>query len=311
MDLRRLTLHQLRVFRLVAQHLSFTRAAAELGLTQSAVSAQIRSLTSLLGVPLLEQLGKRIHVTRAGHALLDHATRADAMVREIGLEFVALQDGEAGSVRVGASTSIGTYYFPPLISDFSQAHPGIDVSLEIENTNTVQERLLRNDFDVAYIGGRVDSPDLVAAPFLKDKILWACAQDHPLALALAQAPVRGRAKRSLSPGQLQEHKVIVREPGSATRRTMEAHCAARGVSFQRVVQYGSVEAIKHAVEAGLGLSYFSELTIRRELASGRLVRLSVKGLSVTRTFYSVLHRQKRMTTALSAFQRFASQTILP
>ena len=295
MDVRRLTLHQLRVFRTVVRCSSFTRAAEELSLTQSAVSAQIRALTKLLGVPLLEQLGKKIHLTHAGQTLLDHAARIEAIALEIDQEFVAYREDGAGSVRVGASTSIGTYFFPAVVAEFTSVHPRITVSLEIENTAHVEERLLRNDFDIVYLGAAVTSPLLVTTPFLEDEIFFASAPNHPLA-----SPAPATVER------LADFKLIVREPGSATRRTMEEHCHQEGVSFPSVVQLGSVEAIKQAVMAGLGFSYFSELTVRHELAERRLVRLSVHGFPVARVFLEVQHRQKRELPALRVFREFVA-----
>ncbi len=294
MDLQRLTLHQLRVFRAVARHGNFTRAGEELLLTQSAVSAQIRALTDQLGVPVLEQLGKRVFLTEAGQTLLEQAARVEAVVLEIGQTFDAFRDGTGGRVRVGASTSIGTYFLPFLIAAFSGAHPGIDVVLEIENSAHVQDRLLRNEFDVAYVGAPVTAPGLVAEPFLEDEILFACASTHRLA-----------GSSAVTVNDLARHKLFVREPGSATRRTVEAHFRDRGLALPEPVQLGSVEAIKQSVLAGLGVSYFSELTVREELADGRLVRLPVEGGRVGRTFFEVRHRDKRQLPALRLFAGFA------
>ncbi len=204
MDIRRLTLHQLRLFRAVVRHRSFTRAADELLLTQSAVSAQIRALTGLLGVPLIEQLGKKIHLTAAGRTLLEQAIRVEAIVGEIQQEFGAYRDEGAGSVRVGASTSIGTYFFPPLIAEFTNRHPRVEVSLEIENTAHIQERLLHNDFDIAYLGAAVTSTQLVGEPFMEDEIFFACAPGHPMASSV-----------SMTAERVAQFKLIVRESGSA------------------------------------------------------------------------------------------------
>ncbi|MBI5016210.1 MAG: LysR family transcriptional regulator [Deltaproteobacteria bacterium] len=296
MDLHRLTLHQLRVFRTVARHCSYTRAARELLLTQSAVSAQVRALTALLGVPLLEQHGKAIHLTAAGRSLVEQAGRVEAIVREIGEAFTGYRDGETGTVRVGASTSIGTYFFPAVIAAFAARHPRIEVLLEIENTAHIEERLLRDDFDIGYLGAPVVSPRLAAEPFLEDEIVFACGPGHPLA-----------TRPNPAFPELLPHRLIVREPGSATRRTLETYVQGRGFAFPDPVQLGSVEAIKQAVMAGLGYSYFSGLTIRHELETGRLVGLSIDGIAVTRTFVEVRHRDKTAPPAFRIFREFARE----
>jgi DNA-binding transcriptional LysR family regulator len=293
-DVRRLTFHQLRVFLAVARRRSFTRAAEELLISQSAVSAQVRELTGLLGVPLFDQVGKKIFVTEAGRVLEEQAERVESVVAEIDREFLAWREGGAGVVRVGGSSSIGTYLLPSLIAGFSASHPRVEVSLEIENTAHIEERLLRNDFDVGFVGGALSSPELVTEPFIEDEIFFACAPTYPLA-----------SSRPLSTERLQKEKLFVREAGSATRRTMEDYRREGGVTLENTVQLGSIEAIKQAVMAGLGISYFSSLTVRHEVETGRLVRLKVKGVSLRRAFFLVRLRHKRETPSLRNFIEFA------
>jgi DNA-binding transcriptional LysR family regulator len=293
MDIRRLTMHQLRVFLAVVRRRSFTRAAGDLLITQSAVSAQVRELTELLGVPLFDQVGKRIFVTEAGRVLEEQAMRIRSVVDEIDREFLAWREGGAGVVRVGGSTSIGTYCLPSLIAAFTALHPRIEVSLGIENTARIEERLLRSEFDIGFVGGAISSGELAAEPFLKDEIFFACAPAHPL------ASTRSRLQEKLTGA-----KLFVREAGSATRRAMEDRLGERGLRWEDRTRLGSVEAIKQAVMAGLGVSYFSSLTVRSEIGSGRLVRIPARGLTVRRPFFLVSCRRKRWTPALEAFIDF-------
>lgn len=290
----RLTLHQLRVFRAVARERSFTKAAAALGLTQSAVSVQIRELGAILGAPLFEVLGKKVHLTDAGRLLEAHAARAEGLTREVAQDFSALRELGAGSVRIGASTSIGTYYLPPLLAEFSAKHPRVAVSLAIENTAHIEEKLLHNEFDLGFMGARAVSADLVSEPFLEDEIFFACAPGHALATAAAVTPER-----------LARERLIMRETGSATRATMEAHLLKRGLSFRDTLTFGSVEAIKQVVISGLGVAYFSTLTVCNEIAVGWLVKIRIRGLAASRTFFIVRHRSKKETPALGALTAFA------
>jgi DNA-binding transcriptional LysR family regulator len=292
--LSRLTLHQLRVFRAVAAERSFTRAAARLGLTQSAVSVQVRELGAILGGPLFEVLGKKVHLTAAGRLLEGHAARVDGQVRDLSEDFAAFRDGSGGSVRIGASTSVGIYYLPPLLAEFSAKHPGVQISLAIENSAHIEAQLVRNEFDLGFIGARAASADLASEPFLRDEIFFACAPAHPLAGGAAVTPARVAGER-----------LVIREAGSATRAAMEAHLARRGVVLRESMSFGSVEAIKQVVMSGLGISYFSGLTVSRELAAGWLARLRVRGLDASRTFHLVRHRGKKATPALSALAAFA------
>lgn len=290
----RLTLHQLRVFRTVARERNFTRAAAALGLTQSAVSVQVRELAGILGAPLFEVLGKKVHLTDAGRLLEAHAARAEGLTREISQDFSALREIGAGAVRIGASTSVGTYYLPPLLAEFSAKYPRVAVSLSIENTAHIEEQLLRNEFDLGFMGARAASGDLVSEPFLEDEIFFACAPGHPLAKAA-----------TVSPERLTRERLITREAGSATRATMESHLLKRGLSFRDTMSFGSVEAIKQVVMSGLGIAYFSTLTVCNEIAAGWLAKIRVRGMAASRTFYMVRHRSKKDTPALSALGAFA------
>jgi len=290
----RLTLHQLRVFRAVARERNFTKAAAQMGLTQSAVSVQIRDLGAILGAPLFDVLGKKVHLTDAGRLLEEHAARAEGLLREISQDFSALREIGVGSVRIGASTSIGIYYLPPLLAEFSAQHPRVAATLAIENTAQIEEQLLRNEFDLGFMGARATSGDLVSEPFLEDEIFFACAPGHPLATAATVTPER-----------LARERLIIRESGSATRATMEAHLLKRGLIFRETMTFGSVEAIKQVVMSGLGVAYFSTPTVCNEIAAGWLAKIRVKGLAASRTFSIVRHRSKKETPALAALTAFA------
>ena len=290
----RLTLHQLRIFRAVARLRNFTKAAAEMGLTQSAVSVQVRGLGAILGAPLFDVLGKKVHLTDAGRLLEEHAARAEGLLREISQDFSVLRDVGAGSVRIGASTSVGIYYLPPLLAEFSTKHPRVATTLAIENTAHIEEMLLRNEFDLGFMGAQAASADLVSEPFLEDEIFFACAPGHPLATAT-----------TVSPERLAQERLIVRETGSATRATMEAHLFKRGLAFSDTMTFGSVEAIKQVVMSGLGVAYFSTLTVCNEIAAGWLAKIRVRGLAASRTFYIVRHRSKKETPAFAALAAFA------
>ena len=286
----RLTLHQLRVFLAVARNRSFTRAAADVGLTQAAVSAQIRELGRILGTPLFDVLGRTVQLTDAGRELEPRAAEVVDLVAGIGAGFAALRGLDSGRIRIGASSSVGTYELPTLLADFERIHPGIEVTLEILNTALVEERVLTNDFDLGFLGHPPASPALAGEEFLEDEIFFAAAPGHPLA-----------RRARIRPEALAGDRLIVREPGSGTRRSMEEHLARLGLAFPNTLQLGAVEAVKQAVMAGLGISYFSGLTVRRELREHRLVRLAARSLSLPRRFLFVRHRSKRETPSLAAF----------
>ena len=295
-ELSRLTLHHLRIFRAVARHRSFTAAATEFHLTQSAVSVQIRELGIVLGTPPFELIGKKVHLTDAGRLLEVYAARMDGWLREMSQDFAAFRESGTGLVRIGASTSLGTYYLPSLLAEFSVRYPRVKVTLVIENSAHIEERLLTNEFDLGFIGTAGASRGIVSEPFLEDEIFFSAGPGHPLART-----------RAIAPERLSKERIIIREPGSATRATMEAHLSRRGISFPHFMELGSVEAIKQVVMSGLGIGYFSALTVCNEISAGWLVRLRVSGLTAGRTFFIVQHRLKKETPMLAAFIAFAKQ----
>lgn len=291
--LGRLTIHHLRVFLAVARHRSFTRAADELGLTQAAVSAQIRDMARILGAPLFEVLGRKVALTPAGEDLEPRAAAAVTLFAEIGERFAALRGVGAGRIRLGASSSIGTYVLPDLLAMFEKSYPGVEITLEILNSALIEERVVANEFDLGFVGHAPAAAELEGEQFLEDEIFFAAAPDHPLA-----------QRARVHPAQILGERLIVREPGSGTRRSMEEHLQSLGLVFPRVLQLGAVEAVKQAVMSGLGISYFSALTVRRELREKRLVRLPVRSLMLPRCFLFVYRRDKRPTPALAAFLDF-------
>jgi DNA-binding transcriptional LysR family regulator len=291
---QRLTLHQLRIFSAVARLRSYAQAATALGLTPPAVSARMRELAAILGVPILEVVGKRMHLTSAGKALEKHAARLNEQFDELAHEFSALRAGETGAVRVGAGTALGNYLLPSLVAEFVPAHPRLEVSLRIDNSAAIVEWLLQNEVDLGFIGSPVNATTLVATPYFEDEIVFACAPGHPLAAAGTVPLSRIVASRCL-----------VRERGSSTRRAVEERLYERELQLERPVEIGGIEAIKQAVIAGLGVSWFSLITVRRDLESGALVRIPVEGLSLRRSFFLVGRRSKHVVPAIRAFSEFA------
>jgi DNA-binding transcriptional LysR family regulator len=290
--MRNVTLRQLRTFAEVARRQSFTAAAKALHLTQPAVSMQVRLLEDAAGLPLVEQLGRRIHLTDAGRELLPYAAGIADLLREAEDAMKALQGVGGGELSI-AVTSTAKYFAPRLLAEFRRSHPEARLRLAVSNREAVVRELTENTVDLAVMGRPPRGLDTEAAPFAKHPIGIIAAPEHPLV---------GRKRLPLE--RLAGETFIIRERGSGTRAAMEHVFAERGFKAGETLEMSSNETIKQAVMAGMGIAFLSMHTIGLELRAGRLALLAVSGLPVMREWYVIHRRGKRLSPAAQAFKSF-------
>ena len=284
------TLRQLRIFEAVAQHRSISRAAAELHLTQPAVSMQMKQLEKQIGLPLVEQVGKRLFLTEAGEALRGHARAISARMLDLNASMDQFRGLERGLLRL-AVVSTANYFLPSILAEFSRRHPGVQVSLQVANREVVLAALTEHATDLAITGRPPDSVDIVAQHFMDNPLVVIAPPEHPLI---------GRGTVPLA--RLAEETLVVREPGSGTRAAMERHFALHGLEVRPGCELSTNEALKQAVRAGLGLGMVSRQTIELELAAGCLVELPVESFPVVRQWYVVHRTRKRLSAAAQIFR---------
>lgn len=283
------TLRQLDILDAVARCGSFSRASAELHLTQPAVSMQIKQLESTLGLPLFEHIGKSIHLTAAGKETLETCR---AIGRELGnLEqtLAGLQGLKGGTLTVSV-VSTASYFTAKLIALFRQAHPDVHISLNAVNRETLLRQLAENSIDLALMGRPPEDHDLQAQPFIDNPLVVIAASNHPLA-----------KKRNIPLARLAEEPFVGREPGSGTRSAVEQFFESNGLRLKVAMEMNKNEAIKQAVEAGLGVGVVSQ---HGELATRHLRVLDVQGFPLRRQWYLVQRHGKRLSPAAQAFAQF-------
>jgi len=285
-----LNFNQLRLFLAVAEHGGMTRAAEAVFVSQPAVSASVAELERQLGVPLLEHVGRRVVLTEAGRSLADYARRIFTLAAEARRAMDETRGLAWGSLAVGASTTIGIYLLPAVMGDYHARYPAITLTLIIENTDLVLERLRVGALDLALVEGPVSGDDVIVEPYREDELVLVTAPAHPLAL-------RGSATAA----DLAAVPFLMRERGSGTREIVEASLQAHGVAWIAAMELGHTEAIKHGVAAGLGVSILSVLTVQREIADGTLALVRMADLTVTRTLWLVQRREARLSSAARAF----------
>jgi DNA-binding transcriptional LysR family regulator len=286
------TFRQLKVFQAVARRGSFTAAAGELHLTQPAVSMQIRQLETNIGLSLFEHLGKKIYLTEAGEELYDYSRRIAQLVDEAGEVLEQLKGAQRGQLAISVA-STANHFATRLLAGFTVRYPGVSFSLDVTNRETLLQQLKHNERDLVIMGKPPPNEELLAQPFLDNPLVVIAPPEHPLT-----------HHRRIPLKRLAQESFVVREPGSGTRGAAERFFARFELQFTPGMEMSSNEAIKHAVEAGLGLAVVSAHTLEVELAARRLRILDVKGFPIKRHWYVVQRADKRLSPVAQAFRSF-------
>lgn len=286
------TLRQLEVFEAIARLKSFTRAAEELFLTQPTVSMQIKKLTDEIGLPLFEQVGKKIYLTDAGKALyqtclgiFEHFSRFEMIASD-------MKGLKAGKLRLAVVTT-AKYFTPRLLGMFCQQYPGIDVALKVANREHILERLTNNQDDLYIVGQVPDTVDAVTEVFLDNPLTVLAAADHPLA-----------TEKNISLERICAEPFLMREPGSGTRMATEQFFAQHHLKLKVRMELGSNEAIKQAIVGGLGVAVLSRHTLALDGPMGQLVELDVAGFPIERHWYFAYPSGKQLSIVAQTFLEY-------
>ena len=281
----RYTLRQLEVFLATAHFENISRAAQSLAMSQSAASGSLKELEQQFDIRLFDRVGKRLQLNELGRAL---RPRADAVLQQARALEQGLQGHEdLAELKVGATLTIGNYLAVGLMARYMAEQPGARISLEVDNTAHIAAQVRHFELDLGLIEGELNDPELDVMPWREDELIAFCAPDHLL------------AKRSrLNDDDLQAATWILREPGSGTRQTFDRamHGLLPGLNIRLELQH--TEAIKRAVEAGLGIGCLSRITLQDAFERGSLVALDIPHRDLTRHFYFILHRDKYMTAGI-------------
>ncbi len=292
-----LTLRQLQVFATVARHLSHSRAARELYLSQPAVSMQIKQLEQNIGLPLFEQTGKQLHLTEAGREMLHYSLSITQQITEMNQVFNAMKGLEQGELNI-AVVSSANYFMPQRLAQFIQAHPKIQVNLSVANRDSVLKQVIENTADFAIMGQPPSGTEMRAESFMENPLVVIAAPSHPLVTA-----------NKIQPTQLVNETFLLRERGSGTRGVVERFFASHHLPLPRNMEMDTNEAIKQSVQAGIGIGIISRHGIELELETQRLVVLDVAHFPIVRHWYIVHRKDKRPSLAAVAFEGFLLENV--
>lgn len=284
----RFSLRQIAVFVAVAQHESVSRAAEELALSQSATSTALSELERQYDTQLFDRFGRTVRLNELGHALLPPAM--ELIERAAAIE--SLLEGRAGygRLRIGATLTIGNYLATLIVADFLKRHPESTLSLTVHNTASIVDQVAKNELDLGLIEGICRHRDLHVEPWVADELTVFCAPAHVLA-----------AKRTATRDELLDEAWIVREAGSGTRETLDQALREQNRSLNIRLELEHTEAIKRAVEFGLGIGCVSRLALREALRRGSLVAIATPQLNLRRQFHFVHHQRKFQTAGMREF----------
>ena len=283
----KLTLRQLEIFVAIAHEENVSRAADRLAMSQSAASSALVELERQFDCLLFDRIGKALRINSLGTGLLPLAQSLLAQARDVE---AYLAGGRPGPLSVAATLTIGNYLATLLVADYTQRHPDSPVHLQVANTASVVDRLLGLEVDLALIEGEATHPDLVLEPWLDDELVVFCAPGHPLA---------GNGKVPTT--RLASEHWVLRERGSSTRSLFDRAVAARLKTFRLRLELEHTEAIKRAVESGLGIGCLSRLALREAFRRGSLVEVPTPQFDLRRRFHIAHHRQRSPSRAMSSF----------
>lgn len=285
-----MNLNHLAIFYAVAETGSVSGAAARLFISQPAVSKQLREFEETIGLTLFDRLPKGMRLTATGEELRVFAQRIFSTEAAAERRLAELRDARSGRLSIGASMTIGNYLLPTLLARYQRRYPGVEVQLDIANTEVIQHKLLENTLDLGFTEGFVEEGELEAKVFAVDQLVVIAAPGH-----------RFSERTDLRAAELCSEPCLLREPGSGTRAVVERTLAARDLHPISTMSLGSPEAIKQAVAAGAGISLVSRWTVATELRAGTLIVLPVIDLSVERPLHQLSLRHKHPSRAVEHF----------
>lgn len=285
----RYTLRQLEVFVAIAHEQNLTRAADRLAMSQSAASSALKDLENQFGLQLFDRMGKRLQLNEQGRLMRPKAEALLAQARDF--EQSLLQHAEAGPLNVGATLSIGNYMAVGLMADYMKRYPQSAITLDVGNTRHIVDKVLNYDLDVGLIEGEINHPDLEIIPWREDELAVFCDRDNPLA----------SNSTNLSDDDLRNAQWILREAGSGTRQAFDRAMHGLLPDLHIALELQHTEAIKRAVEAGLGIGCLSLITLADAFRRGSLIRLDVPARDFSRQLYIIVHKQKYRSAGINAW----------
>jgi len=290
-------LHYLKLFHTVACHLSLSRAAEELHISQPAVSIQIKKLENEVGFKLFERMGRQVYLTQSGRILYEYTTKIFDLVEQAQAQIYSLQGTVWGNVQVGASNTPGTYIMPRVLGKYKKKYPEVMTNLHIANTFEIENMVYMNQLDFAIIGGGVTRESVFhAQKVLEDNVALVVSPEHRLA-----------DRKEIDVKDLEGEQYITHERNSALFRMAENVVNEMGLPFNIAMNLGNIDAIKQAVASNLGIAFVPSHAVITDIKTGFLREIKIKGKSWKYDFYLIYHKDKQFSPAVERLMEMCVQ----
>lgn len=289
---------QLKIFYEVATRLNMTEVANCLYMSQPAISQTIKELESEFGVKFFDRIGKKLYLTSEGETFFKYTRRILNLYDECAKSIGSLKDLKNGQLKIGASTTIGIYILTDLIGKYTKQNKNLDISIIIENTKNIADLILENKIDFAFVEGPVHSDEIQVSEFCDDELVIITSPEHHWA-----------TKATIEPKGIENEKLIMRESGSGTREVFENILNSNNINYKISLELGNTEAIKKAVEVGLGVSCISQRAVQREVSSGKLAVIKLNNIRISRKLNLIWHKDKYISNLFNNFIDFCRQEV--
>lgn len=288
---------KMKIFYETATELNMTNVAKKMYISQPSISQAIHELEAELDVKLFDRIGKKLFLTQEGIVYLGYVRRIINLHEECLKTMEEISKNQKGKIRIGASTTVGIYILPDIIKGFLQKYREIEIALSVANTRDIENMILENRIDFAYIEGKSNFDEIIKVPIWNDELVFISNPEHSW-----------NKKNYINNQDILSQKLIMREEGSGTRQVVESFLQNNHIDYNIFMELGNTEAIKKSVEANLGVSCLSERSVLEKIKNGSLVGYRFKDKIISRTLNLIYHKDKFLSNNMKKFIDYSKKS---
>ena len=291
-----MNIRKLEIFYRTAKCLNMSQVAKDMYISQPSISQCISEIESEVDAKLFDRIGKKLYLTHEGQIFYEY-TRRILNIYEEGINVIRSSKSNKGKLVIGASTTIGTYIMPNIIHKFKQKEKDIEIAMIIDNKQNIEELILNNKVDIAFIEGTVNSKEIILKDIWTDELVFISSINH-----------EWNGKKYLDIEDLKNNKFIIREDGSGTRQRFEGFLENKDIKFNSYIELSNLEAILNYVKLNIGVSCVPYMSVLSEENSKSINVYRIKDHKINRSLYSAIHKDKYISKPIECFMKFCEET---